>query len=373
MSESIVIGAALAHRVGYGGHAWALLQYVLGFQRLGFEVTVVDRLEPEMIEAGGEERALEYLRGLLAGEGIAYCVLGADGEAADGLSRKEAIERTSEARLLLNVMGFIRDPELLAAARRRVFLDIDPGFGQVWHELGLADVFAGHDDFVTVGRNVGEAGCGVPTCGLRWLTIPPPVVVERCAVDGSGDAFTTVGSWRGPYDRIEFEGRTLGLRAHEFRRFAELPRRVDAEFRVALEIEVADAADTALLRCNGWQLVEPRAVAGAPGSYLRFIQGSLAEFTVAKGIYVELASGWLGDRSACYLASGKPALVQDTGLAARYPVGAGLLTFSSLDEAVEGVHRIQADHEYHARAARRLAEEELDARRVLGRLVEELG
>ena len=188
-------------------------------------------------------------------------------------------------------MGFVRDPEVLAAARRRVFLDIDPGFGQVWKELGLADVFAGHDDFVTVGRNVGSDGCGVPTCGLRWLTIPHPVVLDRCPVAPGGNDFTTVGSWRGPYDRIEYDGQSLGLRVHEFRKFVELPSRVDASFRVALEIDASDANDLESLRENGWLLVDPSEVVPDPGAYLRFVQGSAAELTVAKGIYVTLAYG----------------------------------------------------------------------------------
>jgi hypothetical protein len=374
MSDSIVIGAALAHRAGYGGHAWALLQYVLGFRQLGFDVTVVDRLEPEMLAVPGEAAALAYLHGLLEDEdGVSYCVLGADGRSLDGLSRDEALATTRDARFLLNVMGFVRDPELLAAARRRVFLDIDPGFGQVWRELGLADVFDGHDAFVTVGRNIGREGCGVPTCGLHWLTIPHPVVLERCPVVQTGDDFTSVGSWRGPYDRIDYRGRSLGLRVHEFRRFVALPRRVDARFRVALEIDPSDEVDMALLRREGWQLVDPKEVASDPAAYLRFVQGSRAEFTVAKGIYVELQSGWLGDRTVCYLASGKPALVQDTGLSAHYALGEGLVTFSTLEEAVDGVQKIEAGYEQHSRAARRLAETEFDARLVLARLVEELG
>jgi hypothetical protein len=374
MPESIVIGAALAHRAGYGGHSWALLQYVRGFRQLGFEVTVLDRLEPDMLGTVHQEEALAYLRGLLDDEdSVSYCVLDTDGYSLGGLSREEALAKTRGARFLLNVMGFVRDPELLAAAQLRVFLDIDPGFGQVWRELGLADVFAGHDAFVTVGRNVGRDGCGVPTGGLRWLTIPHPVVLERHPVVEGGRDFTSVGSWRGPYDGIDYEGRFLGLRAHEFRHFAALPGRVDPSFRLAFEIDPSDEEDMALLRREGWQLVDPREVASDPAAYLRFVQGSRAEFTVAKGIYVELQSGWLGDRTAAYLATGKPALVQDTGLAPHYALGEGLLTFSMLDEAVEGVRSIEAGYSDHARAALRLAEAELDARVVLTRLVEEVG
>jgi hypothetical protein len=373
VTDSILIAAAFAQRPGYGGHAWALLQYVLGFRALGFDVTVVDRLEQGM--APDERVALDAVGKLLGDEGVPFCVFGDGGASRAGLTRAEVLARAAEARLLLNVMGFVRDPELLAAARRRVFLDIDPGFGQVWRELGLADLFAGHDDFVTVGRNIGRDGCGVPTCGLRWLTIPHPVVLERCpvAADGNGAGFTSVGSWRGPYDRIEYDGQSLGLRVHEFRKFIGLPTRVNADFRVALEIDPSDEADLASLRENGWQLVDPRKAAGDPAQYLRFVQSSLAEFTVAKGMYVALQSGWLGDRTVCYLASGKPALVQDTGLGGHYPLGEGLLAFSTIDGAVEGARAILADPGTHARAARRLAEQEFDSRIVLSRLLEEFG
>jgi hypothetical protein len=373
VTDAIVIGAALAHRAGYGGHAWALLQYVLGFRQLGFEVTVVDRLEPAMFNGAEPGSAIAYLRSLLEPDGIAYSVLGGDGIALAGLSRTQVLERTRKARFLLNIMGFVRDPELLEVARRRVFLDIDPGFGQVWSELGLADVFAGHDAFVTVGRGIGGDGCAVPTCGLTWLTMPHPVVLERCPPVDGGDAFTSVGSWRGPYDQLAFRGRVLGLRVHEFRHFAELPRLAHGPFQVAFEIDRKDRRDIELLQKGGWQLLDPKKVACDPHAYLRFVQGSKAELTVAKGIYVELRTGWLGDRTVCYLASGKPALVQDTDLAPHYRLGEGLLAFRTIDEAVDGVRRIQADYVSHARAARKLAEEDFDARRVLGKLVEEVG
>jgi hypothetical protein len=373
LSDSVVIGAAFAHRAGYGGHAWALLQYVVGFRELGFDVMVVDRLEPDMLNGSGTAPALDYLRALLEPEGIPYTVLGADGATLAGLSRADALERTRKARFLLNVMGFVRAPDLLAAARRRVFLDIDPGFGQAWRKLGLADVFVDHDVFVTVGQSIGSERCGVPTCGLRWLTTPHPVVLDRCPAVSGGHAFTSVGSWRGPYERLELDGQVLGLRVHEFRRFSELPRRVDSPFTLALEIDESDRKDVEQLRRSGWKLVDPRRVAVDPHAYLQFVQGSRAELTVAKGIYVELGTGWLGDRTACYLASGKPALVQDTGLAPHYPLGEGLLAFRTLDEAVDGVRQIEARYTDHARAARALAEHELDARQVLAALIEEIG
>jgi hypothetical protein len=370
MTESILIGAALAHRHRYGGHAWALLQYVLGFRELGFDVTVVDRLEPGM--ADDPAAALVYLDRLLAGQGVAYSVLGANGEAIAGVSRAELLSCASRARLFLNVMGFVRDPALLAAVRHRVFLDIDPGFGQLWHEQGLADLFEGHDAFVTVGRNLGRDGCGVPSCGLKWVAVPHPVVLGRCPVKPVVvGPFTSVGSWRGPYGPLRHEGQTLGLRVHEFRHFVDLPSRVEAPFTVAFELDDADRADRDLLDQHGWRLEDPKEVVPDPRAYLRFVQSSLAEFTVAKELYVKLKTGWLGDRTCCYLASGRPALVQDTGLAELYPVGEGLITFATLDDAAAGAESILADPAGHAAASRALAEREFDSRRVLARLLEE--
>jgi hypothetical protein len=376
MADSVVIGAAFAQRYGYGGHAWALLQYALGFRTLGFEVTVLDRLEPGMLaDPAEQERALQYVDQVMDGVqlGHSYAVLDGGGETLRGLPADEVRRRLRDARFLFNVMGFIDDPALLAAARSRVFLDIDPGFGQMWRELGLADVFAAHDRFVTVGRNVGRDGCAVPTCGLDWLTIPHPVVLNGLPRLGSGSDFTSVGSWRGPYGPVQYDGRSFGLRVHQFRRFADLPRAAGVRFRLALDIDPEDASDLALLREGGWTLLDPREVVFDPAAYVHFAQGSFAEFTVAKDIYVETRSGWLGDRTACYLAAGKPSLVQDTWLGPHYPLGEGLLAFSTVDEALAGVREILDDPVGHSRAARRLAERELDARIVLGRLLEELG
>jgi hypothetical protein len=322
-----------------------------------------------------DEAALDYVNEVMSGASLAnaYAILDGRGQSFQGLPTDEVRQRLRDARFLLNVMGFIDDSTLLAAAKRRVFLDIDPGFGQMWRELGLADVFAAHDDFVTVGRNVGRDGCAIPTCGLDWLTIPHPVVLNGQPRIGGGSDFTSVGSWRGPYGPVEYKGRNFGLRVHQFRRFADLPRVAGVGFRLALDIDPEDESDLSLLREGGWTLLDPRKVVFDPAAYVHFAQGSMAEFTVAKDIYVETRSGWLGDRTACYLAAGKPSVVQDTWLEPHYPLGEGLIAFSTVDEALAGVREILGDVQGHSRAARRLAERELDARIVLGRLVEELG
>ena len=378
---TVAVAAAVAQRPYVGGHTWFALQYLLGFRALGWDVVLVDRLEPATCEdADGNpcpvERSvnLEYLGSVMARFGLddAWAVLVPSGEAI-GMPRRQLERRLGSAAFVLNVMGYLDEPDLLRLPGLRVFLDIDPGFGQMWRALDLADPFAGHDRYVTVGLNVGQAACAVPDCGLDWIPTLPPVALDHWPVVEGGSAFTTVASWRGPFGPIEYGGRTYGLRVHEFRRFIDLPRSTGAAFEIALDIDPADAADLERLRSGGWTLLDPRAEACDPAAYRGFIQRSGAELIVAKNIYVDTHSGWFSDRSACYLASGKPVLAQDTGFGGALPTGEGLLSFAAFEEAAAGVEAITADRERHPRAARAIAEEHLDSRRVLGRLLNEMG
>jgi len=366
---SVVIAAALAQRPGAGGHTWFALQYLLGFRALGWEVTLVDRLEPGMPGEGLAYLAEEMERFGLGGE---WSVLLPEGQSA-GLPRAEVARRLASSDFLLDVMGYLEDEELLALPPLRVFLDVDPGFGQMWHELGLADPFAGHDRFVSVGLEVGSPACEIPDCDREWIPTLPPVALSQWPASPGGERFTSIATWRGPYGPVEYDGRTYGLRVHQFRRFLDLPGRVPARFELALAIDPGDAADIERLRGAGWTLRDPAAIAADPGSYRSFIQASAAEFTVAKAMYVESRSGWFSDRSACYLASGKPVVAQETGFGRHLPTGEGLLAFSTLEEAVAAVEAVQAGPGRHSHAAREIAEEHFDAGRVLGRLVEELG
>lgn len=363
---TIAVAGSIAQRPGRPGHAWAFLSYLLGFRALGYEVLFVDSLGPmddpawlaEAMAWGGLEGRWAALRG--------------EREAV-GMPRQRVLEELRGADLLLNINGFLADPDLLEAPPRRVYLDIDPGFGQIWAEQGLADTFAGHDDFVSVGTNLGGPGCTVPLLDREWIATLPPVPLERWPVAAGGRGFTSVASWRGPFGPIEYEGRTLGLRVHEFRRFVALPRQVGAPFELALDIDPTDAADRALLSREGWRLRDPLRELADFDSYGAYLRGSAAEIAIAKGLYVGTKGGWFSDRSAAYLASGKPVIAQDTGFGAALPSGCGLLSFEDLDGAVAAVEAVLAWPAEHERAARALAEEHLDARRVLGRLLERLG
>jgi hypothetical protein len=370
---TVVVAGSLAQKPRHGGHTWVFLQYLLGFRRLGWDVLFVDRLPPGFADPAG---AVAWLDRVMTGFGLGGCwsVLEASGEESAGLPLDEVVARTTRAALLINVMGYLTDERVLGAAPRRVFLDIDPGFPQMWHALGLADLFAGHDDLVTIGENIGDPTCHIPTCGLPWVTTSQPVVLDQWpAHPARGRAVTSVATWRGAYGPVEYEGQSYGLRAHELRRFADLPASSPLPLHLALDIHPADHADRERLEASGWTLVDPATVAADPWSYRRFIQDSAAELMVAKNMYVRAHSGWLSDRSLCYLSSGRPVVAQDTGFTGRYPSGLGLLAFSDFDEAAEALRAVAEEPEKHGVGARELAEAYFDSDLVLSRLLAKLG
>ena len=380
MTRLLLYSGALAQVPGQGGLTWLHLQFLLGFRRLGWDVLFLDRLWPEACGGVRPEASpnVRYVRGVMDrfDLGEAYAVLGPEGTSLAGLPWAAVLERASAADLLLNIMGYLTEGEILSRVRRRAFVDIDPGFGQMWRELGLHDAFAGHTDFITLGRNIGRPDCGIPACGLRWVTMPQPVVLEQWPArrPQSVGAWTSIGAWRGPNGPIDFGGRTYGLRVHAFRPFFGLPGQCPGDqFELALDIHPGDAKDITALRDNGWRLVDPLDVVGGPEDYRAFIATSKAEIMIPKDMYVRTNSGLLSDRSVYYLATGRPVLALDTGLSGLYPTGAGLLTFTTLQEAQAGVAVIGGDYERHCRAARELAVEQFDSDRVLGRLIADLG
>jgi hypothetical protein len=383
VSESIAVAGSLAQRPHHGGHTWVFLQYLLGFRRLGWDVLFIDRLDREMCVDGTGSPAplrasvnLRYLTEVMHGFGLSdsWALVSDEGQEVVGLARSELLERVRRSAFILNVMGFLDDADILGTVPRRVFLDIDPGFGQMWRALGLHDLFQGHDDYVTIAENIGSPECTIPTVGVDWITTKQPVVLDEWVGSSrSSGRFTSVGSWRGPFGPLEYNGRTYGLRVHEFRKFFELPKRTRRSFEIALDIDEAETDDLRQLKDNGWTLVDPRLVAVDPWRYRDYIRDSGAEFMVAKNMYVQSRSGWFSDRSICYLAAGRPVLAQDTGLASLLPVGDGLVAFSTAEEAAAGVEAIAADYERHAQAARELAVEYFASDRVLTQLLDKLG
>jgi hypothetical protein len=384
MTTAIVSGA-IANKCQNGGATWTRLNWALGLMQLGFDVHFIEQIEPEhCVDENGnrtsfEESAnLRYFRRVTEQYGLAgtAALIYAGGEQIHGAGREELEDVAASAELLVNISGHLTLSPLRNLPHRKVYIDLDPGYTQYWHATGnLASHLEGYDLYFTVGQNIGAAGCPIPTCGIDWRPICQPVVLDLwpTAREGDPDRFTTIASWRGPYGRVEHEAGLFGLKAHQFRKFIDMPQRVDATLEIALDIHPADSEDLHLLEDRGWNIVDPAAAVPDPESFQRYVQSSGAEFSVAQGIYIETRSGWFSDRTVRYLASGKPALVQDTGLARRLPIGDGLLTFQTIDDAVAGAQRISQHYDNHRMAARAIAEEFFDARVALEPLVDTAG
>jgi hypothetical protein len=367
----ILLSGMVAGDPRQGGASWAVLQYVAGLRELGHEVVLVEPVAPGTLESGGE--VVRYFESLPLLEGGA-ALLARGGEETVGMRYAELLEFARGADLLLNISGMLRDERLLEAVPVRAFLDLDPGFNQVWQATGSEMGIDLHTHCATVGVRIGAEDCPIPTLDRNWIpTLPPVALAHWPLADArpSRDAFTSVGHWRS-YGSIEHEGVHYGQRAHALRELFELPRRADASFELALGIHRDEVDDLRALREHGWDLLDPDEVAGTPADYAAFVRGSKAELCVAKSGYVNSCSGWFSDRSACYLASGRPVAAQDTSFEAALPIGEGLLSFGTVEEAAGAAAAIEGDYSHHSRAARALAEEHLDARKVLSRLLERL-
>lgn len=383
--KTVIVSSAVANKRHNGGNAWVILSWLQGLQRLGLNVHFVEQIERRnCLDDDGHAAPfdscanLAYFKHVFEEAGLAdqATLIDEDFEQTCGLSPADLLALTGEADLLVNITGHLTISPLKSRPRRKVYVDLDPGYTQFWHAAGDHGArLEGHDFFYTVGENLGTDACAIPTLGIDWRHVRQPVVLEQWPPIDAGERsrLTTVASWRGAYGRVEHEGKTFGLKAHEWRKFVELPQRAAQTFEIALDIDRADERDLKLLERYGWRVVCPKAVACDPGAFRRYVQMSGGEFSVAQGVYVETQSGWFSDRTVRYLASGKPSLVQDTGFSRRYPVGEGLVAFRTLAEAVEGAALIARDYDRHARAARSLAENLFDSDVVLGRLLEEVG
>jgi hypothetical protein len=372
----ILLSGMVAGDPHQGGATWAVLQYVAGLTRLGHEVLLVEPLAPDgdadPLAEGSE--TLAYFQALPLLEGRAALLL-AGTEQTAGLPYSELVGFAAGADLLLNISGMLRDERLLDPIPVRAFLDLDPGFNQVWHETGADVGLDLHTHFVTVGQCLGRPGCPIPDCGRSWIPTLPPVALEHWPAEPlppHHDAFTSVGHWRS-YGSVEHGGLHYGQRAHSLRGLVDLPGRTASRFQLALGIHPDETADLEALGANRWELLDPAEVAGDPGRYAEFIRRSKAELSIVKSGYVASRSGWFSDRSACYLASGRPVVAQETGFADFLPSGEGLLAFTSVAEAAEAVAAVEAEPGRHGAAARALAEEYLDAGKVLPRLLDQLG
>jgi len=382
---SLTVCLAPANTIGYpqgGGHLWVYLNWALALRAAGCRVIWLEGVD-DAVDDGSVARRRRWrgrdvgecvaaLKAHLARFGLAdalalYSINGEplpDDLAAAGLD----LDAAADADLLLNLAHAL-PAAVVRRFRRSAFVDTDPGLLQVWMTTGDIRV-APHDVYFTIGETVGTPEARIPDCGLRWHYTPPPVFLAEWPVVPADPAssYTTITHWWG--GTFEFRGMTFSNdKGAAFLEYAGLPSRTSAKLELAVCLGEHYEEWRARLEPQGWHIREAWDVSATPDEYRGYIQRSRGEFSCVKRCYVQFANAWVSDRTICYLASGKPAVVQHTG-PSRLPDAAGLFRFRSIDEAVRALVTIEADYERHCRLARSLAEEYFDGCRVVGRVLE---
>lgn len=363
------------------GSVWNRLHRVIGLQRLGHEVYVVEELAPmRCVDRAGRQCDFAQCvnRQLFAATMCRFglmeraCQIYNCGEDTFGLSLASLAAVARDADLLINVSGHVSTEAVLCNVKRRVYFDEDPVYTQLWHAVYGEDLnFEMHDIFFSVGLNIGTPYTPIPDCGIKWHPLLPPVILDYWPfrIVPSCRRFTTLASMSS-FEDLRYRGERYRSKAEEFKRFAALPRKITQEIEVALSPDSKHAKTIRRLRENHWIVSEASQI-DSLSRYQKFIAQSRAELGIAQNAYVKAHSGWFSDRSAHYLASGRPVLAQSTGFERWLPSGQGLLTFKTLQEAVAGIEAINSKYAAHCRAAREFAAEYLDYRKVLPKFLEE--
>jgi hypothetical protein len=369
----------------FGGQTWLFLNWLRGLQRLGHDVWYVEddvlwpydgrtqtTTEDWTYAVDHVERCMRRI-GLADQWAVRFSPVpgarwGPGGDRVDELFR--------QCDVLLNIVG-TRLRETHLSAPLRVYVETDP----VTHELRQASGdpfpeqhFAEHDVVATYGENYGAEDCGVPLNGRTFVSTRQPVDLELwpMAYTPAAISFTTIGNYRQQGKDVEYRGEVYRWsKHHEWAKFLELPQMVDQQFELAV---TADHEDSVTLESYGWSVTNPLVMSmDVFGAYPDYIRRSRAEFTVAKDQNVRLRSGWFSERDACYLASGKPVVAQDTGFGNVLPTGVGLFAVTDVGEAAEAVSAVNRDYRRHCEAARAVATEYFDAERVARQLLEDVG
>jgi hypothetical protein len=359
-----------------GGRTMNALQWLRGLERLGHQAFFLDITEEDPRKHGeGARRWFEEIVSQWWHADHTALLLANTLEPLYGLDAAQVGRLAGEAAavLTIGVPGCVSPCPLLEQVRPRILVEQDPGYSHLWAAVDSpVEIFGEQDVYFTVGGNIGSCRCSIPTFGIHWRPIWNPIVLdwwpERNAI--TRDRFTTVASWWSQ-DYLEFEGKVLGPKAEEFRKFIRLPELTGEEIEIALEAE-ADDPDIPHLRSRGWRVESPEAVA-SPALYQDYVAGSLAEFSCAKGVYVGTRCGWFSDRSACYLAAGRPVVLQATGFEHLLPTREGLFAVSTVEEAAEAMKMIRRDYSAHSAAARAIAREHFDSDKVLRGLLADVG
>ncbi len=383
--RGVVVLWGLLGSFPFGGMTWQVLQHVVGLRQLGFDVWYVEDSDKHPYHPRTFQRTSNYR------ENVAYVAhnMGLIGlanrwvyrspgtqEVLGGLDEAGLRKLYRRADAVLNLCGAQEIRDSHRQAQCLVLIETDPGSTQVSvdeNDQETIKQLEAYDYLFTYAANIGDDQCRLPSEGFDWQPTRPPVIVEwwECARPDGPLVFTTVGNWSNRGKDVRWRGETYHWRKDlEFAKVLRLPSRVLSGFELTLG-GVPDG-DAAMLRSHGWRLREASTVAN-PGRYRRYLRSSHAEFTVAKDLNVRLRTGWFSDRSACYLAAGRPVITQDTGFGFYLPTGKGLMPFSSEDDAAEAAEQVSSDYEAHARSAQEIANDYLAASLVLGEICDHIG
>jgi hypothetical protein len=384
-----ILVSGLIGQYAFGGVTWDYMQYVLGFRSLGHDVWYLEdsanwAYDPKKQEPSADcSHNVNYLDRIMRefDMGDRWIYRNEPDGAYHGVTDAGMAEKIIVgADVLANVSGACWLRPLTAKIAKKLFLDGDPMFTHIKltrGERAYVDRVRAHERHFTFGLNVGKAGCKVPTAGLDWRPTVQPIALEwwtralSTPEEGhiANGAWTTVMNWAS-YKPEEFEGESYGQKDVEFMRFAELPGRVGEKFVLAMGQGPGKSRPTPYLESLGWKIIEPDSYLPDYATYHDFLSRSKAEWSIAKNGYVKSRSGWFSCRTACYLAAGKPVVVQDTGWSEHLPSGDGVLCFSTLAEAVGAIETVSGNYAHHCQAARDYAKAHFDAMRICAELLE---
>jgi hypothetical protein len=382
-----IVLLGMMSKIPVAGAVWGTIHYLIGFERLGYEAYYVEAhaRTPSMFmnsrEDNGTTKAAAFIADVMRrfdlSDRWAFHALHEDGRCY-GMSETRLKELYQSAALIINYHGGTMPLPEHSTTGRLLYLETDPVELEI--ELYNADeraikFLAPHFAFFTWGLNYGNSDCRVPLPEqLEFRPSPPPVMLDlwQPYADGPGTKLTTIGNWRQMWRDVVFQGETYYWSKHyEFLKFLDLPKRCDQEFELALSS--CDENDRRLLEGNGWKVRHALSLSNDLDAYRQYIANSRGEFTVAKDQNVRLRSGWFSERSAQYLASGRPVITQQTGFSNYLPTGEGLFAFSTTEEILHAVASINSDYERHSRAALEIAREHLSYDVVLSRLLAQVG
>ena len=396
----IVMG--ILGRTPLAGVSWQVLHFLEGFRRLGHDVYYIEdtggwAYHPLRTNADHEaedayeinlQYAVSHVARVMSSHGLEdrWAYRSRVDDRIFGLSKTQVANAFENADALVNLTGSTQLLEEHARVPVRIYIETDPVLPQIEVAQGdrkRIDLLAAHTHHFTYGENLGAPDCGVPVTRFKYLPIRQPIVLDWWTTDAQPGLalndrpevrpyFTTIAKWRQPGKDIDWNGETYSWSKHvEFLKFIDLPRRSKQEFELALAWQdEKDQEAIPQLKSHGWRIIDGISLSLDTAPYREYILRSRGEFTVAKDQNIRLRSGWFSDRSACYLAAGKPVVTQDTAFGNILPVGRGLFTFRNMDDILTAIEMIEGDYDRHSRAAREIAQEYFATENVLRSLME---